>query len=85
MSWVTGAEGKAGAEDWTRPSSVMALFAHLVKLRIAGVGGIVISGVLAAAMSSVDSSLNAVSSVVVVDVIQRSLFQNRTDKVSPCC
>lgn len=45
-------------------------------------GGIVISGVLAAAMSSVDSSLNAVSSVIVVDVIQRSILPNRGEKVS---
>lgn len=40
----------------------------------------VISGVLAAAMSTMDSSLNATSSVVVIDFIQRCACRDRTDR-----
>ena len=46
----------------------------------AGVAGIVISGVLAAAMSTMDSSLNATSSVVVIDLIQRCALPDKTDR-----
>lgn len=42
--------------------------------------GIVISGVLAAAMSTMDSSLNATSSVVVIDLIQRCALPDKTDR-----
>lgn len=37
---------------------------------VPGMAGVVISGALAAAMSSLDSSLNAISSVVVVDFVR---------------
>ena len=40
----------------------------------------VISGVLAAAMSTMDSSLNATASVVVIDFIQRCLLPHKTDR-----
>ncbi|DBA95341.1 TPA: hypothetical protein ACH3X3_013226 [Trebouxia sp. C0006] len=45
-----------------------------------GVAGVVISGVLAAAMSTMDSSLNATSSVVVIDFIQRCAWRDKTDR-----
>eukprot|EP00192_Tetraselmis_astigmatica_P003760 CAMPEP_0117658296 /NCGR_PEP_ID=MMETSP0804-20121206/5789_1 /TAXON_ID=1074897 /ORGANISM="Tetraselmis astigmatica, Strain CCMP880" /LENGTH=541 /DNA_ID=CAMNT_0005464809 /DNA_START=324 /DNA_END=1950 /DNA_ORIENTATION=- len=44
-----------------------------------GVSGLVISGVFAAAMSTMDSSLNAVSSVVVTDIVKRLMFPNLKD------
>jgi len=46
----------------------------------AGVAGIIISAVLAAAMSSLDSGMNAVATVSVVDLLRPYLMQNRSDK-----
>ena len=47
------------------------VFPHFIAQELpAGMAGVVISGALAAAMSSLDSSLNAISSVVVVDFAQ---------------
>jgi SSS family solute:Na+ symporter len=47
------------------------IFPHFIAEELpTGMAGIVISGALAAAMSSLDSSLNAISSVVVVDFAQ---------------
>ncbi|KAK9863593.1 hypothetical protein WJX84_006707 [Apatococcus fuscideae] len=68
-----------GVDAATEPDAIFPLF--IMNQLPPGVGGVVISGVLAAAMSSVDSSLNAVSSVIVVDVIQRSFLPNSSDKV----
>jgi SSS family solute:Na+ symporter len=45
----------------------------------AGLTGLVLAGVVAAAMSSLDSSLNAVSTVGIVDVYRRHLARNRDD------
>ncbi len=45
----------------------------------AGVSGLVLAAVLAAAMSSLDSSLNAISTVGVVDIYRRHLVKNRDD------
>lgn len=47
---------------------------------LSGVAGVVMSGVLAAAMSTIDSSLNATASVVVIDFIQRCLLPHKTDR-----
>ncbi len=46
----------------------------------AGVAGIVISAVLAAAMSSLDSGINAISTVSVVDLMKPYLAPGRDDK-----
>ena len=46
----------------------------------AGVAGIVISAVLAAAMSSLDSGINAISTVSVVDLMKPYLARGREDK-----
>lgn len=46
----------------------------------AGVAGIVISAVLAAAMSSLDSGINAVSTVTVIDLVKPYLAKGRSDK-----
>jgi SSS family solute:Na+ symporter len=45
----------------------------------AGVAGLVIAAALAAGMSSLDSSINAVSTVGVVDIYRRHLAPNRDD------
>ena len=45
-----------------------------------GLSGVVIAAALAAAMSSLDSSINAISTVGVVDVYRRHLVKGRGDK-----
>lgn len=45
-----------------------------------GVAGIVIASALAAAMSSLDSSINAISTVSVVDIYRRHIKPNEDDK-----
>jgi len=44
-----------------------------------GLSGLVIAGVLAAAMSSLSSSINAISAVSVVDIYKRHLAKGRSD------
>ena len=46
----------------------------------AGVAGIVISAVLAAAMSSLDSGINAISTVAVIDLVKPYLAKGHSDK-----
>jgi solute:Na+ symporter, SSS family len=46
----------------------------------AGVAGIVIAAVLAAAMSSLDSGINAISTVSVIDLMKPYLAKNRDDR-----
>ena len=46
---------------------------------VAGIAGVVISGVLAAAMSTMDSALNATASVVVIDFLQGCVLPGRPD------
>ena len=45
-----------------------------------GLKGIVIAAALAAAMSSIDSSINAISAVSVIDIYQRHVAQGRDDR-----
>ena len=45
-----------------------------------GVAGLVIAAALAAAMSSLDSSINAVAAVGIVDVYQRHVARDRSDR-----
>lgn len=45
----------------------------------AGLGGLVIAGALAAAMSSLDSSLNSIATVTVVDLLRPHLAKGRPD------
>ena len=45
-----------------------------------GVAGIVIAAALAAAMSSLDSSINAISTVTVNDIYRRHFVKNKSDK-----
>ncbi len=46
----------------------------------AGIAGLLIAAGLSAAMSSLDSSLNAISTVGIFDVYKRFLVKNRTDR-----
>ncbi len=46
----------------------------------AGIAGLVLAGVLAAAMSSLDSSINAISTLVVVDFLKTHLARGRDDR-----
>ncbi len=60
---------------------VDAVFPHFILTQIpAGVGGIVIAGVLAAAMSSLDSSINSIATVTVVDILKPYLLPGRDDR-----
>jgi solute:Na+ symporter, SSS family len=45
-----------------------------------GLSGLVIAGAMAAAMSSLDSSINAISTVSIVDIYRRHLVTNRDDR-----
>jgi SSS family solute:Na+ symporter len=58
-------------DDTVDSLSADEVFPHFIAEELpAGMAGVVISGALAAAMSSLDSSLNAISSVIVVDFAQ---------------
>jgi SSS family solute:Na+ symporter len=52
----------------------------IIKYLPIGTVGIVIAAAIAAAMSSLDSSINAISTVGVVDIYRRHLVKNKDDK-----
>ena len=57
------------------------VFPHFIVTQIpVGLAGLIIASVLAAAMSSLDSSINAVSTVTVVDVLKRVVAPGRSDR-----
>ena len=45
----------------------------------AGIAGLIVAAIIAAAMSTLDSSINAIATVVVVDVLKPFLARNRSD------
>lgn len=56
------------------------VFPYFILTKIpAGLGGLIIAGALAAAMSSLDSSLNSVATVTVVDLLKPHLAKDRDD------
>ncbi len=58
-----------------------AVFPHFILTVLpAGLAGLVIAGVLAAAMSSLDSSLNSIATVTVVDIVRPYLLPGRSDR-----
>ncbi|MCA9076644.1 MAG: sodium:solute symporter [Planctomycetaceae bacterium] len=58
-----------------------AVFPHFILTVLpAGLAGLVIAGVLAAAMSSLDSSLNSIATVTVIDIVKPYLLPGRTDQ-----
>jgi len=57
------------------------VFPHFILTQLpVGLGGFVIAAVLAAAMSSIDSSMNGTATVVTVDIYRRHLAKGRDDK-----
>ena len=57
------------------------MFPHFILTQLpAGVSGIIIAAVLAAAMSSLDSSINSVSTTFINDVYRRHLVEGREDR-----
>ncbi|MBN2308331.1 MAG: sodium:solute symporter [Candidatus Hydrogenedentes bacterium] len=68
---LNGAEG-------TKASDILPFF--VIKNLPPGLAGLVIAGVLAAAMSSISSSINGVSAVSIVDIYRRHLAPGRDDR-----
>ncbi|PHS10136.1 MAG: sodium:solute symporter [Blastopirellula sp.] len=63
------------------PKDPDAVFPYFILHQIPpGIAGLVIAGVLAAAMSSLDSSLNSISTVFTIDFLKPYLAPNREDK-----
>jgi SSS family solute:Na+ symporter len=61
-----------------RPDEV---FPHFILTQLpVGIGGFVIAAVMAAAMSTIDSGLNAVATIMTVDWYQKFFVKNREDK-----
>ncbi|HIA48578.1 MAG TPA: Na+:solute symporter, partial [Candidatus Hydrogenedentes bacterium] len=57
------------------------LFPRFIALGLpAGVSGLVVAGLLAAAMSSLDSSINSIATIVTVDLLRRHLAPLRDDR-----
>lgn len=57
------------------------VFPYFILTRVpAGFSGLVIAGVLAAAMSSLDSSINAIATISTVDILKRFVAPGRDDK-----
>ena len=67
----------AGAEN-TKAEDILPYF--VLNFLPPGLAGLVIAGVLAAAMSSISSSINGVSAVSIVDIYRRHLVTDRDDK-----
>lgn len=61
-----------------RADSIIPYF--VVQKMPAGLSGLVIAGVLAAAMSSLSSSINAISAVSIVDIYKRHLAKGKSEK-----
>jgi len=70
QAMLLGAGGK-------KAESILPYF--VIKFLPPGMSGLVLAGVLAAAMSSLSSSINAVSAVSIVDVYKRHLVKDRDD------
>lgn len=67
---LTGANG-------AKAESILPYF--VIKQLPMGLSGLVVAGVLAAAMSSLSSSINAISAVSIVDIYKRRLVKGRDD------
>jgi SSS family solute:Na+ symporter len=58
-----------------------AIFPYFILTQVpVGITGLVIAGVMAAAMSSLDSSINAISTIVTVDLMKPYLAKGRDDR-----
>lgn len=61
-----------------KPEGILPYF--VIHYLPAGITGLVIAAILAAAMSSLDSSINAIATVGIVDIYRRHLVKDRDDK-----
>ena len=62
----------SGMTDWSGPRDADQIFPWFIAHQLPpGVRGLVIAGLLAAAMSSIDSGINSIAAVVTVDIYQR--------------
>ncbi|HDP34553.1 MAG TPA: sodium:solute symporter [Candidatus Hydrogenedentes bacterium] len=68
---LTGADGAAAEQ-------ILPFF--VLHYLPAGLSGLVVAAVLAAAMSSLDSSINAVATLSIVDIYRRHLVKNKPDE-----
>lgn len=68
---LTGAGGR-------KADSILPLF--IVKALPPGISGLVIAGVLAAAMSSLSSSINAISAVAITDIYKRHIAKQKSER-----
>jgi SSS family solute:Na+ symporter len=50
-----------------------------------GIAGIIVAAIMAAAMSTLDSSINAISSITVTDVVRRYLAKGRSERFYLVC
>ncbi|HNY87838.1 MAG TPA: sodium/solute symporter, partial [Candidatus Hydrogenedentes bacterium] len=71
LAMLTGAGG-------ARADSIIPYF--VIQKMPVGLSGLVVAGVLAAAMSSLSSSINAISAVSIVDIYKRHLAKGRTEQ-----
>ncbi len=65
-------------EGGHKAEEILPLF--IIKFLPPGITGLVIAAALAAAMSSLDSSINAISTIGIVDIYRRHLVKGRSDK-----
>ena len=63
--------------DGQKPENILPFF--IVNHVPVGIAGLIIAGLLAAAMSSLDSSINAISTVTVVDIVKTYTHKDRND------
>ncbi len=69
------------ASDSPRQLAADQVFPHFILTQIpAGLAGLTIAGVLAAAMSSLDSSINAIATITTVDLLKPYLLKGRDDR-----
>jgi SSS family solute:Na+ symporter len=71
-------ESTAMLDGTTRPEGIVPFF--VLGYLPHGVAGLVIAAALAAGMSSLDSSINAISTVWIIDIYQRHLVKGREDR-----
>ena len=69
----------ANGANWAGPADADRIFPWFIANNLpAGIRGLVIAGLLAAAMSSIDSGVNSISAVVTIDIYNRFFAKTRT-------
>jgi solute:Na+ symporter, SSS family len=70
--------GQDAAGNFVKPEGILPLF--IIQEMPQGFTGLVIAGVLAAAMSTLSSCINSVSAVSIVDIYKRHIVKDRNDR-----